>query len=64
MQLNVAKVVSYFVSNFPMKIHYIGIIYDLDLSIEESRLPINENRCTLYSSVSELIYIDLKILFY
>ena len=67
MPCKVTKVVSYLVCNFPMKIHYIGIIYYLNLSIEESKLRINKNRLTrdtLYLSVSELIYIDLKILFY
>ena len=53
MQLNVAKVVSYLVSNFPMTIHYIGMIYDLDLSIEESKIPINVNHWRYIDTVSE-----------
>lgn len=51
MSSKVTKVVSYLVRNFPMKIYYIGIIYDSDLSIEESKLPINKIIC-------DILYID------
>ena len=52
----VTKVVSYLVSNFPMKTNYIRILYVLDLSLEESKFTINKNhlqygyqcRITLY----------------